>query len=63
MNKPVYSYIVPIFNDGYLARDFCREFATVFAQAFPETPLREVVELIFVNDGSTDSSINLLKPL
>jgi len=63
MNKPVYSYIVPIFNDGYLARHFCREFATVFAQAFPETPLREVVELIFVNDGSTDSSINLLKDL
>jgi glycosyltransferase involved in cell wall biosynthesis len=63
MNKPVYSYIVPIYNDGYLARDFCREFATVFAQAFPETPLREVVELIFVNDGSTDSSINLLKDL
>lgn len=62
-NKPIYSFVVPIYNDGYLAKDFCREFADVFGRAFPDRPVSEVAELIFVNDGSIDSSINLLKDL
>lgn len=54
---PRYSVVVPIYNDGYLARALCEELARVFAQ------LGESFELIFVNDGSRNDSLQQLQGL
>lgn len=53
--SPRYSVVVPIYNDGYLARALCEELARVFAQ------MNERFELIFVNDGSRNNSLELLQ--
>jgi len=57
------SIVVPIYNDAMLADDFCREFEIVFQNYFNETNIKEEVELIFVNDGSTNDSITALKSI
>jgi dolichol-phosphate mannosyltransferase len=51
-----YSFVVPIYNDGRLARAFATEFERVFRNYLSITELAPQVELIFVNDGSRDDS-------
>jgi dolichol-phosphate mannosyltransferase len=47
-----YSFVVPVFNDGYLLNDFCRAFADAFRGWLQREDIRGAVELIFVDDGS-----------
>ncbi|MBL4715026.1 glycosyltransferase family 2 protein [Sphingobacteriaceae bacterium AH-315-L07] len=56
-----YSFIVPIYNDGYLIDDFCQEFNAFFQSYINTSEIDEQVELIFVNDGSKDNSLSLLE--
>jgi len=56
-----YSFVVPIYNDGYLAEAFCQEFNRVFQHYLASEYIDDQVELIFVNDGSKNDSIILLK--
>lgn len=53
---PRYSFVVPIYNDGYLAEAFCEEFSRVMTSYLGCEDLGDAVELIFVNDGSADDS-------
>ena len=57
---PTYSFIVPIYNDAYLAEDFCQEYAQVFRQHLGVADITPQVELLFVNDGSADDSAEVL---
>lgn len=56
-----YSFIVPIYNDGALARDFCREMAATFRRYLGHDDLARDLEIIFVDDGSANESPALLK--
>lgn len=56
----MYSFVVPIYNDGYLAEAFCIEFEKVFIKYLNKDLIHDEVELIFVNDGSKNNSIDLL---
>lgn len=51
-----YSFVVPIYNDGYLAEPFCEEFKNAFQGYLKKTKIQNDVELLFVNDGSGDKS-------
>jgi glycosyltransferase involved in cell wall biosynthesis len=51
-----YSFVVPIFDDAYLAEEFCQEYLKVFQQLLGLPRIESQVELIFVNDGSRDQS-------
>jgi glycosyltransferase involved in cell wall biosynthesis len=57
----LYSFVVPIYNDGALARDFCIEMAVVFRRYLGHDDLARDLEIIFVDDGSSNSSPQLLK--
>jgi glycosyltransferase involved in cell wall biosynthesis len=57
----LYSFVVPIYNDGALARDFCREMATVFRGYLGHDDLARDLEVVFVDDGSANDSPRLLK--
>jgi dolichol-phosphate mannosyltransferase len=50
------SVIVPIYNDGYLAEDFCRSLENTFSSFLNHEGNSEFLELIFVNDGSLNNS-------
>ena len=56
-----YSMIVPIYGDGALANAFCLEFARVFQAYLRTDDIAEAVELIFVNDGSPNDSLDHLQ--
>ncbi|HEX8111333.1 MAG TPA: glycosyltransferase family 2 protein [Kofleriaceae bacterium] len=56
-----YSFVVPIYNDGALARDFCREVEIAFREYLGHGDLARDLEVIFVDDGSTNDSPQLLK--
>ena len=43
-----YSFIVPVYNDGYLVEPFCVEFEKVFKDYLDLEDIREKVELIFI---------------
>ncbi len=60
LNKIEYSFIVPIYNDGYLADAFCKSFQETFQKYLEQQIISEFVELIFVNDGSHDNSMDLV---
>jgi glycosyltransferase involved in cell wall biosynthesis len=55
-----YSIVVPIYGDGYLAPALCEEIHRVMSAYVRPVPLRDCVELIFVNDGSRDDSLEVL---
>jgi dolichol-phosphate mannosyltransferase len=59
----LYSLVVPIYNDGYLAPAFCAEMERVMSAYVQGKPLAEEFELIFVNDGSKDNSLQVLVEL
>lgn len=56
-----YSFVVPIYNDGALARDFCREMVATFREYLGHEDLAKDLEVIFVDDGSANDSAKLLK--
>jgi glycosyltransferase involved in cell wall biosynthesis len=56
-----YSIVVPIYNDGALARDLCRELEAVFRGYLGHADLARDLEVIFVDDGSANDSPRLLK--
>jgi len=58
----IYSIVVPIYNDGELARDFCRETKRVF-EARLGARLDDDLEVIFIDDGSGNDSVAKLKAL
>jgi len=58
-----YSFVVAIYNDAYLADDFCKTFEETFKKYLQVQNIVDDVELIFVNDGSTDNSFEQLKEL
>jgi dolichol-phosphate mannosyltransferase len=57
----LYSFVVPIYNDGALARDFCVEMQSVFRRYLGHEDLSRDLEVIFVDDGSANNSAQLLK--
>jgi glycosyltransferase involved in cell wall biosynthesis len=58
-----YSIVVPIYRDGSLAEDLCVEVQRVMRGFTGREDIGSVVELIFVNDGSPDNSLELLLDL
>jgi glycosyltransferase involved in cell wall biosynthesis len=58
-----YSFIVPIYNDAYLAEEFCLEYLRVFQHHLGLEDITSQVELVFVNDGSSDDSAETLARL
>ena len=56
-----YSFVVPIYNDGALARDFCVELATTFRAYLGHDDLARDLEVIFVDDGSANDSPALVR--
>lgn len=58
-----YSIVVPIYNDGILAEAFCKEFHRVFKAYLNNEFIENETELIFVNDGSKNNSLELLRKL
>ena len=52
--------VVPIYNDGYLAEAFCVEYEKEFQKYLGKDQIETEVELIFVNDGSKNDSIDYL---
>ena len=52
--------VVPIYNDGYLADAFCSEYEKEFQNYLGKDQIEEDTELIFVNDGSNNDSIDYL---
>lgn len=51
-----YSFVIPIYNDGYLVNSFCKALAEEMRTFLSITDLSRQVEVIFVNDGSSDES-------
>ena len=56
-----YSLIVPIYNDGNMAEDFCIEFEKEFKHYLNKENIEEDTELIFVNDGSTNNALTTIR--
>jgi len=59
----LYSLIVPIYNDGFLAEVFCLAYEKEFVGFLKKSNIEEDTELIFVNDGSSNNSIDYLVKL
>lgn len=57
MNRPRYSVVVPVFNEEEVLPEFHRRLSAVLDQ------LGATAEIVFVNDGSVDGSLELLKKL
>ena len=56
-----YSFVVPIYGDGALARDFCVELEKVFRAHLKTERIESELELIFVDDGSRNDSARVVK--
>lgn len=63
MQQEFFSFVVPIYNDGILAQAFCIEFDKIMKQYFHTQELVSTLELIFIDDGSTNDSLERLKQL
>ena len=55
-----YSMVIPIYKDGYLARACAIELERTFQRYLGTQDIANAFELIFVNDGSPDNSLDLL---
>jgi dolichol-phosphate mannosyltransferase len=55
------SLVVPIYNDGALAEEFCADVEAVFQRELGTQEIENDVEVIFVNDGSRDDSFEMLR--
>lgn len=55
-----YSFVVPIYHDGYLANSFCEAIDAALRPILSAERVQDVAEVIFVNDGSRDNSQELL---
>src|ERR1041384_2526644 len=58
---PVYSFVVPIYNDGYLVEPFCQALQQEMRRFLHIEDISRDVEVVFVNDGSGDQSQSLLQ--
>jgi dolichol-phosphate mannosyltransferase len=56
IKHPAYSFVVPIYNDGYLVESFCKTINDEMRRLLDVSDLTDDVEVIFVNDGSSDES-------
>ena len=56
----LYSLVIPIYNDGALAEAFCLDYEIVFKNYLGKENIETDTELIFVNDGSKDNSLEYL---
>jgi len=61
--KPVLSFVIPIFNDARFAEPFCVEVLRVLTAYFETNTLDDLIEIIFVDDGSSNDSVDQLKKL
>ena len=55
-NAPKYSFVVPIYNDGYMVESFCEAICDEMKTLLNVANITKDVEVIFVNDGSSDDS-------
>lgn len=60
MAFPIYSFIVPTYNDGYLVHSFCESMQAAMQELLGTSSIDDLVEVILVNDGSCDNSQELL---
>jgi glycosyltransferase involved in cell wall biosynthesis len=60
MTEVLYSFVVPIYDDGYLAHSFCEAMRAAMQRMLGLPDIEELIEVIFVNDGSRDNSQELL---
>ena len=56
IKHPTYSFVVPIYNDGYLVESFCETINDEMKKSLDVSDISNDVEVIFVNDGSSDES-------
>ncbi len=56
-----YSFVIPIYNDGALAEDMCKEFERVFKEYVGKEDILGEAEIVFVDDGSKNDSVALVK--
>jgi glycosyltransferase involved in cell wall biosynthesis len=59
-NDLEYSIVTSVFNDGYLARNFCKKIDKTFKNFLHSNILSNKIEVIFINDGSSDNSLKEL---
>jgi glycosyltransferase involved in cell wall biosynthesis len=55
--QPTYSIVAPVFNEEVLIAEFCRRASAVLE------PLGEPFEIVLVNDGSRDNSLQVMRDL
>lgn len=58
-----YSFVVPIYNDAYLAEALCVEFQRTMSAMLGLTVIAQEIELLFVNDGSGPGNFGVLRDL
>lgn len=63
MSGVSYSIVVPIYNDAYLAKSFCEQIDLVMSRYLNCSDIFGQIEVIFVNDGSKDNSLDQLLTL
>jgi glycosyltransferase involved in cell wall biosynthesis len=56
LTTPLYSFVVPIYGDGYLALPFCEAMQAAMENLLQSCEIADFVEVIFVNDGSPNNS-------
>jgi dolichol-phosphate mannosyltransferase len=55
-----YSFVSPIYNDAYLADEFCSEIERVLQKYLGRVKISDDIEIIFVSDGSSEDSMRML---